>query len=261
MKMWEPEKHQSWGMQVENFRVHVATDGFMLGKTGKWGACGWAVVQLNYDEEMGPWCRMYGSREAQYEVHRTIKRAELTAFLCFLKKVIGPITVHVDIKGIIDGLRKGEKECIRPRAGDADLWIKCEEIQSLAERGILVEVEHVKAHRTKKEKVNMSQFEKFVTEGNEKADDLAKAGAMLDEGFIAEARAKTMQQEREEVYAALQNVASFHCLVEEWKDCEEVRPKPKEKWVFLEEKREYDASNRVVCGSKQVSLHEMRKRK
>ena len=66
-----------------------------------------------------------------------------------------------------------------------------------------------------------------------KADDLAKAGAMLDEGFTAEARAKTMQQEREEVYPALQYAASFHCLVEEWQDCEELRPKPKEKWVSL----------------------------
>ena len=36
-------------------------------------------------------------------------------------------------------------------------------------------------------------------EGNEKADDLAKAGAMLDEGFIAAARAETLQQDREEV--------------------------------------------------------------
>ena len=53
-------------------------------------------------------------------------------------------------------------------------------------------MEHVKAHRTKKEKENMSQFEKFVTEGNEKAHELAEAGAMLDEGFMAEARAKTM---------------------------------------------------------------------
>ena len=64
-----------------------------------------------------------------------------------------------------------------------------------------MEVKHVKAHRTKKEEENMLQFEKFVTDGNEKADDLAKAGAMLDEGFMAEARAKTMQQEREEVHA------------------------------------------------------------
>ena len=88
----------------------------------------------------------------------------------------------------------------------------------------------VKAHRTKNEKKNFSQFEKFVTEGNEKADELAKAGAMLDEGYMEEAEAETMQQEREEVHAALPCAASFHCLAEEWKDCEELRPKPKEKW-------------------------------
>ena len=49
-----------------------------------------------------------------------------------------------------------------------------------------MEVAHVKAHRTKKEK--MTQFERFVTEGDEKADELAKAGGMLDEGFMAEVR-------------------------------------------------------------------------
>ena len=61
---------------------------------------------------------------------------------------------------------------------------------------------------------------------------------MLDEGCRAEARGKPMQQEREEVYAALQYAASFHCLVEEWKDCEAPRPKPEEKWNFVDQKRE-----------------------
>ena len=56
----------------------------------------------------------------------------------------------------------------------------------------------------------MTQLERFVTEGDEKADELAKAGAMLDGGFEAEARAETVQQGREEVYAALQYAASFH---------------------------------------------------
>ena len=74
--------------------------------------------------------------------------------------------------------------------------------------------------------------------GNEGADELAKAGAMLDEGFMAETTAKTVQREREEVYAALQYAASFHCLVEEWKDCEELKPKPKEKRIFVDKKRE-----------------------
>ena len=55
----------------------------------------------------------------------------------------------------------------------------------------------------------------FVTEDNEKADELAKPGAMLDEGFVDEARAETMKQEKEEVCAALQYAAGFHCVVEE----------------------------------------------
>ena len=43
-----------------------------------------------------------------------------------------------------------------------------------------------------------------------------------------------MQQEREEVYVALQCAVHFHCLVEEWKDCEELRPKPKEKSILVD---------------------------
>ena len=60
----------------------------------KWGACGWAVVQSYYDEELGPLHGMYGSMEAEFEVQRVIKRASLTAFLCLVKKV-SPIKVHV----------------------------------------------------------------------------------------------------------------------------------------------------------------------
>ena len=52
---------------------------------------------------------MYGSVEAEFEVQRTIKRAEL-AFSCLLNRVIGPIKVYVDNKGIINGLRERTKE-------------------------------------------------------------------------------------------------------------------------------------------------------
>ena len=67
-------------MPAEGFKGHVATDGSLLGKTGKWRACGCAVVQLDYDEEMEPLHGMYGSVDMEFEVQRTIKRAELTAF-------------------------------------------------------------------------------------------------------------------------------------------------------------------------------------
>ena len=61
---------------------------------------------------------------------------------------------------------------------------------------------------------------------------------MPDEGIMAEARAKATKQEREEVYVALQYATSFHCLVEEWKDCEEIKPNPKEKCVIVNKKSE-----------------------
>ena len=75
----------------------------------------------------------------------------------------------------------------------------------------------------------MSDTVKIVSAVQESTNASLPEGAMLDEGFMAEARPETMQQKREEVYAALQYADSFHCLVEEWKDCEELKPKPKEK--------------------------------
>ena len=93
MRKWESEKHKSWGIPTEGFKCHVATDGSLLGKAGKWRACGWAMAQLDYDEELGPLHGMYGSMEAEYEVQRTIKRAEFTAFLCrrcrLVDKILG----------------------------------------------------------------------------------------------------------------------------------------------------------------------------
>ena len=53
MRKCESEKHKTWSMQVEGFRGHVSTDGSLQGNTGKWRACGWAVVQLDHDGEMG----------------------------------------------------------------------------------------------------------------------------------------------------------------------------------------------------------------
>ena len=53
----------------------------------------------------------------------------------------------------------------------------------------------------------MSQLETFFAEGNEKADELATEGAMLDGGDMAQVRAVTIQQEREEAVCA-------HCNME-----------------------------------------------
>ena len=104
-RKWESAKHKSWGFPAEGFRDHVTIGGSLLGVSGRWNACGWSVVQLDHDEEMGPMHGMYRTLDAELvEVQRTIQQAEFTAFLCLLRKAIGPTMVHVDIKGIIDGL-------------------------------------------------------------------------------------------------------------------------------------------------------------
>ena len=84
MTKWECEKHKSWSVPAEDFKGHVAIDGSLLGSAGKWGACGWAVLQLDYNEEMVPLHEMYSSMEAAFEVQRTITRSELTAVLCLV---------------------------------------------------------------------------------------------------------------------------------------------------------------------------------
>ena len=97
---------------------------------------------------------------------------------------------------IIDGVWRGERKCIDAKAGDADLW-KFRKNCIVGGKRDGGGSGHVKAHRTKKDKKDMSHFEKL----DEKADELANV-AILDEGFMAEVRAKNGSQ----------HAASFHCL-------------------------------------------------
>ena len=133
-----------------------------------------------------------------------------------------------------------ERECINPRAGDAHLWLNMwEESDSLTARKIAVELEHVKAHRTKKEKKDMSHFEKLITEGNEKVDELARARAMLHEGFMY-GRSKSSDN----AAGARRGARSFavcsqlSLLGEGMENCEELKPKPKGKWIFVDQGKE-----------------------
>ena len=97
---------------------------------------------------------------------------------------------------------------------------------------------HTAQRRHKKE---MAQFEKFVADGNEKADELAEAGAIVGEGFMAEARTKTMQQERKEVYAGLQY--AVHCLVEEWRRTQAEVKSSEISWIEKERRRSIERSS------------------
>ena len=99
-----------------------------------------------------------------------------------------------------------------------------------------MEVENVKAQG------NVA-LEKLATEGNEKADELAKDGAMMGGGKMTQIRASTVQQRREEVYAALQ-YAAFNVS---WRNGTTVKNSSRSQRKIIE------------CGCKQIPLHDMRK--
>ena len=61
---------------MEGFRDHIAIDGSLKGVLGRDVACGWAVVQLDHDKEEEPWCAIFCTMAAEFEVQITIKRAE-----------------------------------------------------------------------------------------------------------------------------------------------------------------------------------------
>ena len=59
-------------------------------------------------------------------------------------------------------------------------------VDRVHQEGNLVEVEYVPVHPSKKEKQQMSLFEKFITEGSKTADELAKEGPMMDGGVMTQ---------------------------------------------------------------------------
>ena len=136
------------------------------------------LYKLDHDEEMRPLHGMYGTSDADLEVQRTTKRAELTAFFCPLRRIVASTAAHVDNKGISDGLWGGEVECIGPMLICGFLvW---EEVRKVYQEGTLLEVEHVMARPSRNEERTMTCFERVVTEGTERAAGLAEDGAMLD---------------------------------------------------------------------------------
>ena len=207
--------------------------------------------ELDHDEEMGAMHEMYGTLDEEFEVQCTIKRTELTAFLSSGKPSV--LRCTLTMKESFGGLWRGERRCTGPGGKDLDLWILNWEgvAQSSSRR-------HTGGGRARpstslqKGMQDMTLVENFITEGNEKADELAQEGERLDGEDLAQVRAIAIQQEREEVYAALQYAASFHCLVEEWKDCEELRPKPPK--VGLGNKKGEAKKHRTEWCSKHMNI-------
>ena len=77
--------------------------------------------------------------------------------------------------------------------------------------------------------------------GNAETGESAQDGAMGDDGLMAQVRTKTFEKERGEC-AALQYAVSFHCLLEGWKDCEELKPHRQGKWIFMHKRKGIERS-------------------
>ena len=50
----------------KGFRAHIAVVGSLKGVSGRDAACGWALVQRDYDQKEEPWYATYGSMLAEF---------------------------------------------------------------------------------------------------------------------------------------------------------------------------------------------------
>ena len=149
-------------------------------------------------------------------------------FLCLVRRVNGSTTAHVDNKNI-DGPWRGEARCVGPKAKDADMWSsRWDMLNRIHQEGMELEVRRVKAHRTKEEEKKITRLERFIMEGNEKADDFAKEG-VVDGGNMVQVRASSVQQRRREVY--------------------ELKRRQKENWESVERKVEADKRRAEWCAT------------
>ena len=96
----------------------------------------------------------------------------------------------------------------------------------------------------------------FCCHDSENCDSYSHSGAVLPLTRPRPGPCIPRPKERE-VHAALQYAASFHCLVEEWKDCEELKPKPKEKKFRGQDEEGKETSIRMVCPGQQESMCEV----
>ena len=71
-------------------------EGSLTGILAKHGDCGWSVVQLAHDGEIGPMQWFFQAAETDTEVQRTTHSAEMTAFWMDLNGLSAPATIHTD---------------------------------------------------------------------------------------------------------------------------------------------------------------------
>ena len=164
------------------------------------------------------------------------QKSRATAFFCLLRKAIGPMVVHVDKKGIIDGLWKSEGR----RLVDSDVgriaesikksfWWRSSSSKHTAQRRKCSQCRSSKNSSLKsvREQMSLQKRERCWTEERWRRWEPVR--------FCKTER--RFMQHREELG------------VQEWKDCEEFGPKPKGKWTFVNKKVEAKNHRTVWCAA------------
>ena len=108
------------------------------------------------------------------EPFTSVLRSELHAVLEVLRITVGPLTIHVDNKTVVDGVARGRRWCCDARREGADLWKQI--WGRLDEMLGLIQVVKVKAHITYDQmREGRIPWQHWI--GNALADAWAKAGA------------------------------------------------------------------------------------
>ncbi|CAK0864356.1 unnamed protein product, partial [Prorocentrum cordatum] len=190
----------------------IVCDGSKLG-TSCWAQAGWAAMAI--DAGGAPTVQLWGPLPCRFKEQKTVKRAEMWAFLKTLETVLPPCRIFTDHQGILDGIRRGPRWCLswgRPRA---DVWRRI--WHKIADVGLEPEwVMHVKAHRSRVAISRLEGLAQQVARGNEAVDALAKRGAAED---IGHGREQTLESLDEKVKWAIQNIG-WWCqeMKEGWPD-------------------------------------------
>ena len=149
---WISDTSPAWDRRMNGFREHIASYGSQKGVSERHVTCGWAVVQLDYDTAEDPWYAISGTVLAKLEGQRTIKKTQLWDFTMTLAVLVGSSTIHTVSMGIVVGLWKEKKDSLGRNRRMLTCGKTVELFTECAEKERDLDVKHMKAHRTEKEK-------------------------------------------------------------------------------------------------------------
>ena len=111
-----------------------------------------------------------------------------------------------------------------------------EDLQLSTSEDILVEVEQVKAHRTNKGTKEMSNLRSLSLVAMRKRMTWQRQEQCWTKDSWRKRQQRQSSKREKKCTQPCGYAASFHWLVEEWKDCEELTLKPKAKWNYVDQK-------------------------